>query len=577
MDEEKIKRIYAILDNIKINSKNESIIKAIRNDLLNENYIEALQKIERLNKVESKKIDEDEENYEEKEQAGVYPKELSDSELERIYIGSLLDDPKLIVKYYFVHDECYFEDDEMLNIYKSILFTEGAAYTPEIAKNGFNFSRDSEKVYKLKKELKAMVAKKEYDVEKLYIELKKLFVLRKNYLAIPIKNIQDKVVEIKDYILYDKMSVEEVKDAVVQVNDTEKFKRAVLNKGLTSFLEMGENELRNGLPLPFPTLTSVFKGIRKGETMAFAMPSNAGKSRFTTDIAAHVALVYKKKVLVISNEMSEEKMKLCLITTILNNKEIQKMHGHDLHITEGELLEFKFRPDNQKDVEVDEDGYILRKKGEKQGDFVKRLLQQSSDFKNVVEVTDWANKEIKNSIYFINITDHTNDELKKVIMNYYYKEHIEYVFYDTLKTDTANIGIAEEIKRTATILSNLAQNFNMYIYATLQLAESNTLPVNLDVNDLAVSRTVKEVLDTLCLLKQINRDTLQNYEYSLNEVDTKFFDLKKYDDPDVRYYACVVDKNRAGAKPTLVFRLNLAYNVWEELGYLRLKQNAENK
>ena len=26
-------------------------------------------------------------------------------------------------------------------------------------------------------------------------------------------------------------------------------------------------------------------------------------------------------------------------------------------------------------------------------------------------------------------TDHTNDELKKVIINYYYKEHIEYVFY----------------------------------------------------------------------------------------------------------------------------------------------------
>ena len=131
---------------------------------------------------------------------------------------------------------------------------------------------------------------------------------------------------------------------------------------------------------------------------------------------------------------------------------------------------------------------------------------------------------------------------------------------------------SEEIKRTATILSNLAQNFNLYICSTLQLAESDTLPVNLDVNDLAVSRTVKEVLDTLCLIKQINRDTLKNYEYSLKEVDTKFYDLKKYDDPDVRYYACVVDKNRAGAKPTLVFRLNLAYNVWNELGYLRLKQ-----
>ena len=487
-------------------------------------------------------------------------------------MGILLSDPKLIVKYYFLFEDCYFEDESILNIYKSVLFTEGGAYTPEIAKQGFNFSRDSEQVYKLKNQLKAEVANKTYNMEKIYLDLKKLFVLRKNYLAIPIKSIQDKVVEITDYILYDKMSVEEVKSAIIQVNDTEKFKRAVLNRNLTSFLEMGDNNLRNGLSLPFPILTSVFKGIRKGETMAFAMPSNSGKSRFTIDLAAHTALVHKKKVLIISNEMSEEKMKLCLITTIINNPEIQKLHGYEISKTEGELLEFKFRADDPKKVDVDEKGFIIRKKDEKQGDFVNRLMKESTEFKNTVAITDWANKEIKNSIYFINITDHTNDELKKVIMNYYYKEQIEYVFYDTLKTDTANIGVPEEIKRTATILSNLAQNFNLYICSTLQLAESDTLPVNLDVNDLAVSRTVKEVLDTLCLIKQINRDTLKNYEYSLKEVDTKFYDLKKYDDPDVRYYACVVDKNRAGAKPTLVFRLNLAYNVWNELGYLRLKQ-----
>ena len=116
----------------------------------------------------------------------------------------------------------------------------------------------------------------------------------------------------------------------------------------------------------------------------------------------------------------------------------------------------------------------------------------------------------------------------------------------------------------------------IYIFVLPYNSESSTLPVNLNVNDLAVSRTVKEVLDTLCLIKQINRDNLQDYEYSLEEVDTKFFDLKKYEDPDVRYYACVVDKNRAGAKPTVLFRLNLAYNEWEELGYLRLKQNKKN-
>lgn len=577
MNEEAKEKIQELLNKIPINEWNIEAVEQVKQYLADKNYIEALKKLEEV--VNQREEDEKEILSEiqtvkkkEEEMEGIYPKRLSNKGLERIYIGLLLVDPKLIVKFYFLYENCYFEDKDIENIYKSVLFTEGGAYSSEAAKKGFNFAKDTEKSFQLKNELKREVIDEDYNMEKVYLELSKLFVLRKNYLAIPIQNIQDKVVEIIDYELYDKMSIEEVEDAVVQVNDTEKFKRAVLNQDLTEFLKKGDNNLRSGLALPFPILTSVFKGIRKGETMAYAMPSNAGKSRFTTDLAAHTALVYKKKVLIISNEMSEEKMRLCLITTIINNEEIQKLHGYKISKTEGELLEFKFRPDKKKDVEVDEDGFILKRENETQKEFVKRLTEVSTEFNQTIAITNWANKEIKNSIYFINITDHTNDELKKVIMNYYYKEQIEYVFYDTLKTDTANIGIGEELKKTATILSNLAQNFNMFICSTLQLAESNTLPVNLNVNDLAVSRTVKEVLDTLCLIKQINRDTLQNYEYSLNEVDTKFFDLEKYEDPDVRYYACVVDKNRAGAKPTLVFRLNLAYNVWEELGYLRLKQ-----
>ena len=572
MEEERIKKIYEILNNIPVTVDNFDTIQKIRESLLNQDYIGALKKLEILSK-EQKNDNKVEESYkqEEEETGSIYPNKLSNIPLERTYMGLLLSDPKLIVKYYFLFEDCYFEDESILNIYKSVLFTEGGAYTPEIAKQGFNFSRDSEQVYKLKNQLKAEVANKTYNMEKIYLDLKKLFVLRKNYLAIPIKSIQDKVVEITDYILYDKMSVEEVKSAIIQVNDTEKFKRAVLNRNLTSFLEMGDNNLRNGLSLPFPILTSVFKGIRKGETMAFAMPSNSGKSRLTIDIAAYTSLVHQKKVLIISNEMSEEKMKLCLITTILNNPEIQKIHGQKVEISETELLEFKFKPDNAKDAVLDENGYILKEEKESQTQFVQRLSKISSQFNKVITAIEWASKQMNNSIYFINITDHTNDELQKVITNYYYKEKIEYVFYDTLKTDTANIGNPEEIKKTATILSNLAQNFDMFICSSMQLSENTTMPIDLNVNDLAVSKTVKEVLDTLCLFKQINRDDYDKYEYSKEEVDTKFFNLEKSKNPDVRYYSCVIDKNRAGAKPKLVFKLNLAYNSWEELGYLKLK------
>jgi len=48
--------------------------------------------------------------------------------------------------------------------------------------------------------------------------------------------------------------------------------------------------------------------------------------------------------------------------------------------------------------------------------------------------------------------------------------------------------------------------------------------------------------------------------------------LEVFEDPDVRYYIAVIDKNRAGAKPKLLFRLNLAYNEWHELGYVKLKE-----
>ena len=590
MDNEGLESLVNLIKRIEVTKENKMQVKEMEELIKQKRYAEIIQilnqlkndgKIKLKNVVlsdlvhEEKNVDQESKKAKKvnnsKREDGIYPSELLNIELEERYIGLLLDNPKAISMYYIVHEDCYFQSDELLNLYKSILFTEGQAYAPQIAKNDFNFAKESPETYKRKIQLKEKIKKGRFDFEKTYVELRKLFEIRKNYLSNPIKETQQQVIDILQYQLYDQMTIQEVKNAIIQITTTEKFKRAVLSSNITNFLLTGDNSLTTGLELPFPILSSVFKGLRRGETMAYAMPSNSGKSRFTINLASYLAFIHHKKVLIISNEMSEEKMKLCLITTVLNNKEIQKIHGQQISKTEGELLEFKFRPDKENDVEVDEDGFVIKDDGETQKAFAKRLMDISSEFRKTIAVTDWIDKQIKNSIYFVNITNHTNDELEKVILNYYYKEKIEYMFYDTLKTDTENIGNGEELKKTATILSNLAQNLNIFIASSLQLTESNTLPINLNINDLAVSRTVKEVLDTLCLIKQIHNEDLDKYEYSLEEVDNKFYDLKRFKDPDVRYYACVVDKNRAGAKPKVVFRLNLAYNMWEELGYLRLK------
>ena len=586
MDE--AKELKELLKIIPIDPENKQIIDDINQNIKNGDYdiaLERLQKyLEKKDQIEEEQeeikpeelpVEEDDDYYEEKidDNKEYYPEELRRPDLEKDFIGMLLTDPKLIAKYYVIHDECYFENKIYLEIYKGILFTEGEAYAPYIAKNNFNFGKSTYTINRTKASLKREYQNKNVNMEKVYVELKKIFVLRKNYLSMPIKSIQNSIIEITKYKLYDQMSEEEIKSAVNQVMVTDKFKQSILSDGLTDFFVTGNNNLTNGLELPFRIISDVFKGIRKSETMAFAMPSNAGKSRFTINLAAYIAFIHKKRVLVISNEMSEEKMKLCLITTIINNEVYQNLHGQKLTKSEGELLEFKFRPDEGKDAQIDEDGFVVKGENESQEDFVKRLTEISEEFRKTIAVTDWVKSQTENPIYFVNITNHTNDELQKIIMNYYYKEEIHYMFYDTLKTDTENIGNGEEIKKTATILSNLAQNFNLFIGSTLQLTENATPPMNLSINDLAVSRTVKEVLDTLCLVKQINREHLRDYEYSDNEVDTKFYDLEEFEDPDVRYYACIVDKNRAGAKPKVLFRLNLAYNKWEELGYLRLKQN----
>ena len=560
-DEEEVKTPEEVTENDEENSEAEEVSED--EEEIDEEYSD---------EYDEEEIEDEDEEYEVEEGESMYPDELVDFELECIYLGLLFNNPKAISRFYFVYEDCRFSDDELMNLYKIIIFRDGEAFAPAIAKDKYQLPRETPNTYDLRLKVKKIAASKEYNLEHVYKELKKLFILKKNYVVAPTAKVQEKILEIQKYKLYDDMTVEEVESALDQIMVTTGLTQGRLNEDTTSFLLAGDNALSNGISIPFNILSTVFKGLRKGETMCYAMPSNSGKSRFTINLAAYISFVHKEKVLIISNEMSEEKMRLCMITTILNNPEIQKFHGQNISKTEGELLELKFRPDKGKRVKCDENGFILRKDNETQEEYIERLRKNSTEFKQTIAVTDWVNTQINNSIFFIHITEHTNDDLRKIIMNYYYKEGIQYMFYDTLKADTANIGNSDEVKKTATILSNLAQKFRIFIASSMQLLESTTLPVNLTINDMSASKTVKEVLDTLCLIKQISRRTLHKYEYSDTDLFEKCSDIDVPKDTDVRFYACVVDKNRAGAKPTVLFKLNLAYNRWEELGHVRLKQ-----
>ena len=93
--------------------------------------------------------------------------------------------------------------------------------------------------------------------------------LRKFYLTAPTRAVQQKIVEIRSYELYEDMTPEEVESAVEQIGVTNRLSQIVLNEGATKFLVEGNNTLTEGVPLPFPT---GFPGSLQSTESSFSYP-----------------------------------------------------------------------------------------------------------------------------------------------------------------------------------------------------------------------------------------------------------------------------------------------------------------
>ena len=102
---ENIDKIYDLLDSIEVTRENDIEIANIKKLLSAGNYLEALKKMRELKDREEKAKKKQEELLdlvpETEEDDGTYPEKLSNPDLEETFIGLLLNNPKLISKYYF--------------------------------------------------------------------------------------------------------------------------------------------------------------------------------------------------------------------------------------------------------------------------------------------------------------------------------------------------------------------------------------------------------------------------------------------------------------------------------------------
>ena len=322
-----------------------------------------------------------------------------------------------------------------------------------------------------------------------------------------------------------------------------------------------------GLQLPFAVMNDITRGMKKKSVMAVGMLSNAGKSRFMTKLIGYVTLVLKEKVFVLLNEMTIEEIRYCLITTVINNEEFQKLHGLKLKKKEKELTLGLYKDSKGEFIyaEKDEWGDVT----ETIEQFAKRVALNSEEYVKIMQIADWIEDETQGLIYVKDVSTAYDDKtLEFEIRKANLTQGISYFFYDTFKNDLESTGDWAAMKVTATKLTELAKQLDMFGYLSIQLTDDANFikPDELTSSNIANCKSIKHVLHTLFLFKEIPKSEFHKYGYTTsNDWGTSaMHDL----DVTKRYYCGVTDKNRFGRKSKLIFEVDLDLNTWTEVGEL---------
>lgn len=326
-----------------------------------------------------------------------------------------------------------------------------------------------------------------------------------------------------------------------------------------------------GLNYPWKMYDEYFLGMRERKVFFEGLVSNAGKSRKLMLLAAHTALVMGQNFLFMSNEMSEDDLRSCLITTVINNECFKELHGIARTKCEKEIVLGVYHDNNGEIIrrQINEDGQYIETVDE-----YKARVRESNEYQDIVTVTKWIDEHPAKVLFKDVCDDYSPEriefELRKAKMVY----GIEYYGFDTLKGYLNDEWSA--LKQYATRLKEITNELGMYGHAVMQLTDDSTFTDIFDMSsmNISTSKGIKHVCDMLTLGKTLNKEEYHKYKYiSINNWGKQSIcDL----DPKKRYLATKIDKNRAGSKDKIIlFEINLDLNTWVNVGYLVRANNKK--
>lgn len=507
--------------------------------------------------------------------------ELKDSNIaaEMCLIGALAKEPDSIVSYSNFMRSKYDFADPVTKFFYDCLETYYMTFSQTVDETKMNvFMSQNEERLKMYKQYKGwktlqrfMSLADENDI-KSYFDIVKKYSLVREYgrNGFPV----EKILSHKNF---DKMSASDIYRIIRTKADKI---NTVINAGeeaveltsnTTDHIKKYLSQPDMGLEMPWSILNEMFRGCRLGKVVFNGFLSNAGKSRNLMLLAAYIVLVKNEKFLLLSNEMDEDDLENCLITTVVNNKYFQKLHGVVMNKPEKEIVLGVYR---------DKDGNIIRRKIDNKGYWVEseeeyenRLVKESDEYNNILKVTNWIDSRREGKLLFKDVgSDYSDTTLEFEFRKAKMVNGIKYCAYDTMKgfrTDEWST-----IKQSATKIKELMKELKMFCWAVFQLTDETVFTdiFSLSSNNIANAKQMKHVVDMLMLGKALQKEDYHKYQYISTKDDwgeptPNDLDLSK------EYFAIVVDKNRGGNKKFVpLFEINLDYNIWYEVGYLIKKQ-----
>lgn len=405
------------------------------------------------------------------------------------------------------------------------------------------------------------------DVEK-YLKVVKKYSLVREYgkSGFPI----DKIIEHKSF---DNMSAEDIYK-IMRVK-TDKINTIISGQQEVAILGSSAKERilgfttnpSFGVSFGWECYDSCFRGFRKKKFIVESMLSNEGKSRKMMATAVNLAMLENGKILIMSNEMTEEDIEVCKIVTIINHPILKKNFPFVLNKTEEEIVSGLYR---------DSKGEFIKRQFDKDGEplltdeaFNEYLLENSVEFNNTLKVMDWIEENCGNILFKDVSGDYSDDSLELEIRKATLGHGVDFVMYDTLKGYRTDEWSA--VKQTASKLSELMKELDIGGYANYQLTDDSIYVDIFDFNsnNLANAKQVFHVLDSLTGMKRLFLDEYEKYSI----FDKDGYGERKLD-REKTYYGMKIMKSRTGGKgKVFAFEVNLDTNQWSYLGYLGLVGN----